>query len=314
MIATSFETAAPPPTCPHSDRIDLQQALRRFEREAVWGSCDTGRYRCPYFVWGTGPPLVFVHGLSDQARSFALVISRLSERFRCIAYDLPQGQGDGARIGRLTHDDLVADLIALVDHMDVKQSYLLGSSFGSTIVLAALRAAPARFPRAILQGGFARRPLATAEILLARLLRHWQSPMSRLPGREAITRLVDGQTFAAQPAKLFRYFLDCTGANPTAAFAQRALLLHRVDLEPLLPEIEQPILLVCGDNDRLVGPSCEEVLLTGLSNAHRIELPDCGHYPHYTHPDLLAEVIRRFLTPAEQLEVTCDMSQQCPRP
>ena len=35
--------------------------------------------------------------------------------------------------------------------------------------------------------------------------------------------------------------------------ARRALLLHRVDLRPLLPAIRQPVLLVCGSHDPLVG-------------------------------------------------------------
>jgi pimeloyl-ACP methyl ester carboxylesterase len=240
---------------------------------------------------------VFVHGLSDQARSFALVGALLAEHFRCIAYDLPTGQGDGARLHRYTHADLVADLFALLDHLGVRQSYILGSSFGATIALEALRGRPERLPRAILQGGFACRPLAPAEWLLARFVRHRRGPMRDLPWREAIAHIVDYATFASHPPAVWRFFLECSGANPVAAVAQRAALLHRVDLRPVLAEIRQPVLLVCGDGDTLVKQSCEEVLLKGLPNARRVELSACGHYPHYTHPELLAEVVRRFMTP-----------------
>src|SRR6185312_2875681 len=71
--------------------IVLAEALARFEREAVPGTCDTGRYRLPYYSWGEGPPLLFVHGVGDSCRSFIQPISRLSAHFRCIAYDLPSG-------------------------------------------------------------------------------------------------------------------------------------------------------------------------------------------------------------------------------
>ena len=59
----------------------------------------------------------------------------------------------------------------------------------------------------------------------------------------------------------------------------------------------RPVLLVCGDSDPLVGAACESVLLRGLPNVARVELNQCGHFPCFSHPEVLAEVIRRFLTP-----------------
>ena len=148
--------------------IDLDDALGRFEREAVRGICDTGRYRMPYFVWGEGPPLVFVHGAMDSSRAWVMAASRLSAHFRCVAYDLPTGRGDGARLGRHSHADLVADFWALLDHLGLG-SYVLGSSFGSTIVLEAMRERPERLPCAVLQGGLALLLLRRLE----RFLRGW---------------------------------------------------------------------------------------------------------------------------------------------
>ena len=52
-----------------------------------------------------------------------------------------------------------------------------------------------------------------------------------------------------------------------AAVAQCAVTLHRLDLRPLLPSIRQPVLLICGDCDPLVGKKCEEDLQRGLPNA-----------------------------------------------
>src|SRR5690242_9646491 len=65
----------------HVAPIVFAEARARFEREAVHGTCDTGRYCLPYYSWGEGPPLLFVHGLGDSCRSFLQPISRLSARF-----------------------------------------------------------------------------------------------------------------------------------------------------------------------------------------------------------------------------------------
>jgi pimeloyl-ACP methyl ester carboxylesterase len=297
--------AAPAGLCPRAEAppspptISLEETQRRFERESVRGICDTGGYHCHYYVWGTGPPLILVPGLADDALSFLLLSSHLVSHFRCIAYDLPGGRGDGARLGRYTHFDLVADLIALLDHLNIRQSYAFGSSFGSTIVLAALHAHPERLPRAVLQGGFAYRRLAPAEILLARVARYWPGPMRLLPFRKALLRRCHYRPFVSRSPQLWEYFLLRTNAPPIAAVAHRAVMLHELDLRPILREIRQPVLLICGEGDPLVGPECEETLLHGLPSAWQVKIEGCGHNPLFSHPEVLADLVGRFFTPPE---------------
>jgi pimeloyl-ACP methyl ester carboxylesterase len=276
--------------------IVFAEARARFEREAVHGVCDTGRYRLPYYTWGEGPPLLFVHGIGDSCRSFIVPISRLSAHFRCIAYDLPSGYRDRARLRRYRHDDLVADVWALLDHLGLRQSYLLGSSFGSTIVLKALHAWPERLPRGILQGGLAYRPLRRAEYWLTYWGRFLPGRMAGLPLREKVL-IKSAGTFKEMFPDVWDHFLDCTGRARLSAFASLAYMMHRLDLRPILPSIRQPVLLICGAQDRVVPRVHEEMLLQGLSNAGRVVLEGCGHMPSYTHPEILAAVIRQFLTP-----------------
>jgi pimeloyl-ACP methyl ester carboxylesterase len=277
--------------------IDLGDALRRFEREAVRGVCDTGRYRMPYYAWGEGPPLVFIHGAMDSRLAWVMPISRLSAHFRCVAYDLPTGRGDGARLHRHGHADLVADLWALLDHVGAARSYVLGSSFGATVALAALRERPERLPRAVLQGGLAHRPLRKVERFLARIGRFLPGTTGRLPWREKFTYKVNGRGFVGKPEAFYRYFVETTGRTPVRAFAHQALLLDRVDVRPLLAEVRQPVLLFCGDLDVVAPTPYQGVLLQGLPNAGRVLVEGCGHVPGYSHPEVLAEVVRQFLTP-----------------
>ena len=275
--------------------LRLEDVLGRFHREAVWDSFDTGHYNCRYFSWGSGPPLVFVHGLGDDAQSFVMPIAQLSEHFRCICYDQARGGEDGAHLGRYHHTDFVADLLALTDHLKLKRAYLFGSSFGSTMALSAMHQQPKRFPRAVLQGGFARRPLAPAEEMLACWARYWPWTMDRLPLRQTLMMHAHHAPFAGRQPELWQFFLDRDGCIPMEAVARRALILNHLDLRPILPEIRQPILMVCGDQDPLVGKKCEQELLEGLPNAGRTEIRGCGHMAQFTHPEILAEITRRFL-------------------
>jgi pimeloyl-ACP methyl ester carboxylesterase len=274
----------------------VADVLAEFQRRAIRGVCDTGRYRCSYYAWGQGPALLFIPGLCDDALSFILPIALLSQDFRCIAYDMPTGRGDGARLSRYRPADYVNDVLALLAHLHVNSSYLFGSSFGSTVALRALHAHPERFPRAVLQGGFAHRPLAPAEVALARMARYWPWPMQQLPFHPLLLRHAHAWPFRGA-AERWQFFLGRYGTPPMTAVAHRALTLHHTDLRRLLPKIHQPILLICGDHDPLVGKTCEETLLQGLPQVVRIELADCGHMPQFSHPEVLADVVYRFLTP-----------------
>jgi pimeloyl-ACP methyl ester carboxylesterase len=282
---------------PASERIVLADALARWRQEASHGTCDTGRYRMRFFTWGDGPPLVLIPGIADSRRSFVQPASRLAADFRCVGYDLPVGDGDGARLRCLTHADFVADLWALLDHLGLKQAYVFGSSFGSTIALAAVAERPERLPRAVLQGALAYRPLRRAEWLLAWLGRALPGRLAHLPFRAGVARALVNPGFDERGPDAFDYFQEVSGRSPLRAVAHQLMLLHRLDLRPLLPRVRQPVLLLCGDGDRLAPPSCADELLHGLPSAGRVTIENCGHAPSYTHPEIVAEVVRQFLTP-----------------
>src|SRR5437773_2275537 len=137
--------------------------------------------------------------------------------FTCAGYELPDGGGDGARLGAYRHRHLVADLFALLDHLGFARSYLLGSSFGSTITLAALAAAPDRLPRAVLQGGFACRPLARWEHFLCSFARYWRGPMGTFPLRDWLDYPADVRSFASVPPGHWTFLKDNAGAVSKAA-------------------------------------------------------------------------------------------------
>ncbi|MCI0680601.1 MAG: alpha/beta hydrolase [Gemmataceae bacterium] len=282
------------PSC--AEQLALPQTIERFRREALWDTCDTGRYRCRFSVWGEGPPLVIIPGMCDDPWSYVLPMARLSATFCCVAYHLPAGAGDGARLVGYRHDHLVDDLFALLDHLKMDHACLLGSSFGCTVALVALQRRPERFPRGVLQGAFARRPLAWAEVMLASWARWWPWSLDHLPLRGELFRHAHEPLFVRRDPDLMRYHLEMDGRQRIAAVAHRALLLRQLDLRPLLPAIRQPILILSGDRDPMIGRECVDELMSGLPNASRAEIEGCGHLPHFTHPEVMSEVVQRFLS------------------
>jgi pimeloyl-ACP methyl ester carboxylesterase len=284
--------------------VSVAEALERLSREGRPGVCDTGRYLCRYVLWGDGPPIVFIHGISDVARSFAMIAADLCRDFTCILYELPTGEEDHAGMGGYRHAHFVNDLIALLDHLNLERTYIFASSFGATIALRALAEQPQRFARAVLQGAFARRPVHPRETILAQFARYWRGRMRSLPVRTSLKNPKESMVFDTAPPDRATFLQDNCGSAPISTVARIGLVISKLDLRPILRKIQKPIRLIGGDRDGIVPFALEQEVLAGLPNAERIEIPICGHVPHYTHSALLAELIRQFFTP--DCHDTCD--------
>lgn len=274
----------------------VRASLAAFDAGARHFALHTGRYAMRACAWGSGPPLVIVHGMSDAVRGFAPVMHRLCERFTCVAYELPNGERDGAVLGAYRHHHYSADLFALLDHLKLDRVAVLGSSFGTTIAIRALYEQPRRFTQCVLKGGFAHRPLRWYERFGARQGSFWGGRLSELPLREFAMRRACPATWSGTSPLARELFLKCNGDTPVAAACRRALTIHALDLRPLLPRIETPVLLIGGDRDRIVPWGREAVLRANLPDVRRVEFEACGHYPQYTHPAATARAVAEFLS------------------
>lgn len=284
------------PTCRPPAKVRAEVA--KYDQAAEVGTWDGPRYRMTYRVLGQGPPLIWVPGIATTYRSYAMALNLLAERFRTIQYSYPGDvPGDGSRLRRIRHDDLADDVFGLIDHLGLGRVFLAGPSFGSTVVLKALGREPRRFPRAVLQGGFAHRRFTWAERSALLVGRRFSGALSRLPLHEPILRYNCQGDFPALLADRWDFHLEQHGLTPIAALAHRSTLLTRLDLRPILPAISSEVLLIHGREDRVVPLAHLEVLQGGLPRAEAVVMPTVGHIPHMTHVDPLVRLINDWLLP-----------------
>ncbi|WP_435349725.1 alpha/beta fold hydrolase [Haloarchaeobius sp. HRN-SO-5] len=93
-----------------------------------------------YYRTGDGPPLVLAHGFYENARCRIPLVEDLAESFDVVAYDARgHGNSDGPDWG-YGIDDRVADLVGLVEALELDRPVLFGhSAGGSTVAWAAAR-------------------------------------------------------------------------------------------------------------------------------------------------------------------------------
>jgi pimeloyl-ACP methyl ester carboxylesterase len=96
------------------------------------------------------------------------------------------------------------------------------------------------------------------------------------------------------------FYLEQNGLTPIRALAHRVDLLTRLDLRPVLPAIPAAVLLLQGNEDRIVPHRDFEVLKSTLPRAEAVILPTVGHQPHLTHAEVLAQLIQQWLLPCAE--------------
>jgi pimeloyl-ACP methyl ester carboxylesterase len=296
IAQTNANDAPSRPPCPAP--ANFQAEVLAYDQNAEAAIWDGPRYRLTYRVLGQGPPLIVCPGIASTYRGYAVMLNRLAARFRTVVYDYPGEQpGDGARLGRITHDDLVADVFGLIEHLHFGRVFLFGPSFGSTVVLRLLHREPRRFPRAVLQGAFARRHFTMAErcaLFFGRLI---PGHVGRLPLQEPLLAWNNKCHFPDPVLDRWPYFVEQNGLTPIAPLARRLDMLARLDLRPILKEVPTEILILHGNEDRLIPRRYYDELCAVLPNAQGVLMPLVGHQPHFTHPEALAQAIGDFLLP-----------------
>lgn len=68
------------------------------------------------------------------------------------------------------------------------------------------------------------------------------------------------------------------------------------DLEPEIPRVSTPVLLVWGEGDLTLVPSSFDALAQLLPNVDSHSFPGCGHQPHLAQPELFNQLVITFLT------------------
>ncbi|MER3485043.1 MAG: 2-succinyl-6-hydroxy-2,4-cyclohexadiene-1-carboxylate synthase, partial [Chloroflexota bacterium] len=103
---------------------------------------------------GNGPPLVLLHGFTGSLQTWTAIMPRLALDFDTIAIDLlghgaTDAPGDAARYRA---EWVVADLVAMLDHLGVGSAAWLGYSMGARAALHVAIEHPDRVSALVLEG------------------------------------------------------------------------------------------------------------------------------------------------------------------
>lgn len=90
------------------------------------------RVRIAVEVEGQGPPLVLLHGITEDRTSWDPFVGTLANRFTLVRVDF-RGHGKSDPVEQATLDDLVSDVKAVIDFLDLGIPAVLGHSLGGVV-------------------------------------------------------------------------------------------------------------------------------------------------------------------------------------
>jgi len=256
---------------------------------------------------GQGEPVfVLLHGFGASLYSWQAVMEPFSQYGMVIAFDRPafglterplswQGQNP------YSPEAQVALVIGLLDHFAVQQAILVGNSAGGTVSMLTALAHPDRVSALILvdpavyAGGGA--PSWIRPLLGTPQMRHL-GPLVVRQIQERGPQLIEQawhDPSRIPPETLELYKKPLQAENWDKALWEMTLASRASGLAEQLTAFTLPVLVITGDDDRIV-PTADSVRLGGeLPDASLVIIPQTGHVPHEEHPDLFMQAVNEFL-------------------
>jgi pimeloyl-ACP methyl ester carboxylesterase len=258
--------------------------------------------------------LVLLHGFASHTYTWREVMDPLAADHQVVAFDRPAfglterpmrpDWPDGQNpYGAEFQSDLT---VGLMSELGIDQAVLVGNSAGGSIAtLTALRhpdrvAALILVDPAIYSGGgtpsFLRPLFQTPQLqhlgpLIARRIRDWGYQFGQSAWH-------DPSLFT--PEIWQNYTRPLQAENWDRALWELTAASRPLDLPERFAELDLPILIITGDDDRIV-PTEQSIRLAEELGAELAVLPACGHVPQEECPEAFLQVVQDFLAGLDRI-------------
>ncbi len=261
-----------------------------------------GEHEVVYLDGGApgGSPVVLLHGFAADKDNWTRFSETLATAgYRVLAPDLP-GHGESSRLPAHTYDipNQVDFVESFVVANGLDEVHIAGNSMGGHIAGAYAALHPAR----VISLGLFNAGGVTSPEPSERMQMMKETGTNPL----LVESVEDFDRFLAfvfvEPPKLPKvvkqHFADRAVQN--RAFNDKIYgditgVGRLLPLEPLLPRVTAPALILWGDSDRLLHPSGAKVFAAGLADSETVILEACGHSPMIERPAETASIYVQFL-------------------
>lgn len=236
----------------------------------------TGNIMTYYEDYGSGPPLIVLHGSLGSTADWVKVAPELAKSYRVILVD-SRGRGRSSDdITALTYHQMMSDTLLLMDALGITKTHLLGWSDGAIIGLDMAIYHPERLASLVSYGGQYNVVAGT----------QFFDDMVRVMTIEDMKDWADGYRAVSPQPERAELVLEKI----------RSMLLYLPDYsKKQLKDISVPVLVLDGENEEIVEPTHARELSKQIPGSKLVIMPDTGHFAPYEQPAAFARIVLDFL-------------------
>jgi pimeloyl-ACP methyl ester carboxylesterase len=220
-----------------------------------------------YEIYGTGEPLLLVHGNGGSIGELKAQIDHFRKRYRVIAMDSRDHGKSGDSLDKLSYEKMTDDLAALLDHLQTGPVYVLGWSDGGIEALLLGIRHPAKVKKI---AAMAANLNPNDEALYPEFIALVKSMMASMPAAEKETP--EGK----RELKVTQMMFDEPHIEAKA-----------------LETITAPTLVLAGDHDVIRDEHTLEIF-HHIPNSQLCIFPNATHMVPYDDPVLFNTTVERF--------------------
>lgn len=257
-----------------------------------------GDIRLQYKIHGdrTKPPVVGIMGLALDQRFWAGQIPAITPTHSFLTFD-NRGMGRSTGPTATSGDEMVADTIRLLDHLEIERAVILGASMGGTIAQRIALDHPGRVSALVLAVTWAR-PIEymRRQLDLGRLI--LESGGGGAFSRAGSLRMFTPQffEFGAEMIDGILRSMDDAGSGPSAELVLQAQLdaIEKHDTLAELGSINVPTLVIGGKMDQMAPYFASEEIATAIPGARLVTF-DTGHGVMVEEMQAFNDAVSEFL-------------------
>ncbi|MFG2331122.1 alpha/beta fold hydrolase [Streptomyces sp. NPDC048604] len=242
---------------------------------------------------GDGPPVLLLHGLAGQAGEWDATARLLGPRHRVVAVDQRGHGASERRPADVSRAAYVADVVAVLDALDIDRAVLAGQSLGGHTALLTAAAHPDRAAALVLVDASPGGPHPESPGVIGGWLDSWPVPFaSRAAAVEFLGGGAVGEGWAGGLEERAdgwwpRFDRDVM----VAALAENATRSWWREWEAVVC----PTLVLLAQDSFVDRDEADEMLVRRPQGTYAACVPGTGHDLHLERPDALHAVLAAFL-------------------
>lgn len=266
------------------------------------GFLDRPGCRLYFEVTGSGPAIIFAHGLGSNHLTWWQQVPHFSDRYSCVTF-AHRGYPPGSEIpGGPDPRDFAGDLAALIQHLQLPDVRLVAQSMGGWTSIEFILNHSHKVRALVLASTCGTIQRASVPLADPQRLTEWTRKAAAARAdmqRRGISPPAGERMAREQPALHFLY-RAIANASASASFDREELRKRTAAMATRPPDVlrgfTMPTLFITGDEDTTYPPFLSDALAPLMPKAKVEQVRDTGHSVYFQRASIFNQLVDRFFT------------------